>query len=111
VTEKLPLWRLIAALFVLGSLVAVLLALAPIYIENFRLQRYLKDATRHPAADETLRSQILLRARQLDLPVSAGDVQIAHGGGKVQIQIKYAVAKTLPLYRVDLHFHPNASEP
>jgi len=113
--QKLPVWRLIAALFVFGSMIAVVVALAPVYIGNLRLQRYLRDVTRHPGVastpDETLRSQVLLRARQLDLPIAASDVQIAHAGGKVQIQMKYAVQMTLPLYRVDLHFHPNASEP
>ena len=111
-TRRLPLWRLVAGLFVLGSLVAVLVALAPVYFDNFQLQRYLGDLTRHPAPDETLRSEVLLRARQLDLPVAAGDIRIEHAaGGKVQIELGYAVQITLPLYRVDLHFHPSASQP
>ena len=94
-----------------GSLVAVLVALAPVYFDNFRLQRSLRDLTRHPAPDETLRSQVLVRARQLDLPVTAGDIRIEHDGGKVQVEMRYAVEMRLPLYRVDLHFHPNASSP
>jgi hypothetical protein len=54
---------------------------------------------------------VLLRARQLDLPVTVGDIRIEHAGGKVQVEMRYAVEMTLPLYRVDLHFHPNASSP
>ncbi len=109
--RRLPLWRLIAGLFVLGSLAAVLVALAPVYLDNFRLERSLRDLIRHPVPDETLRSQVLLRARQLDLPVTAGDIRIEHAGGKIQVEMRYAVEMTLPLYRVDLHFHPNASSP
>jgi hypothetical protein len=109
--RRLPLWRLIAGLFVLGSLVAVLVALAPVYFDNFRLQRSLRELTRHPSADETLRSQVLLCARQLDLPVASADIRIEHAGGKVQVEMRYAVEMRLPLYRVDLHFHPNASGP
>ncbi len=111
-TRKLPLWRLIGGLFVLGSLIAVLAALAPVYFDNFQLQKYLRDVTRRPTeTDEVLRSQVLVRARQLDLPVTAGDIRIEHAGGKVQVEMRYAVQMTLPLYRVDLHFHPNASGP
>ena len=113
--RRLPLWRLIAGLFVLGSLAAVLVALAPVYFDNFRLQRSLRELTRRAgataAADETLRSQVLLRARQLDLPVTGADIRIEHDGGKVQVEMRYAVEMTLPLYRVDLHFHPSASSP
>lgn len=109
--RKLPFWRLVAGLFVFGSLVSVLIALTPIYFDNYQLQRYLRNVTRHPAADETLRSEILRRARQLDLPVTGGDIQIGHAGGKVQVQMKYAVEMALPLYRVDLHFHPDATSP
>jgi hypothetical protein len=109
--RRLPLWRLIAGLFVLGSLAAVLVALAPVYFDNFRLQRSLRGLIRNPASDETLRSEVLLRARQLDLPVAAADIRIAHTGGRVQVEMSYAVEMTLPLYRVDLHFHPNASGP
>lgn len=109
--QKLPLWRLIAALLVLGGLVAVLAALTPVYLDNFRLQRSLRDFARHPAPDGTLRMQVLDRVRQLDLPVAADEIEIGHAGGKVQIQLKYAVEMIFPLYRVDLHFHPGASEP
>jgi hypothetical protein len=113
--RKLPLWRLIAGLFVFVSLIGVLLALAPVYFDNFQLQRYMRELTRNPGAaatpDDVVRSEVLERARQLNLPVDQGEIQIAHAGGKLQLQMKYAVEMTLPLYRVDLHFHPSASEP
>jgi hypothetical protein len=110
-TQKLPLWRLIAALFVLGSLVVVLLALAPVYIDNYRLQRSLREMTQSPASDETLQRQVLDRARSLDLPITRDEIEIAHQDGKTHVEIKYAVQMILPLYRVDLHFHPAATSP
>ncbi len=112
---KLPLWRLIAALLVLACMAGTLLALAPVYLEDFRLRQYIRSLARAPnaaaASDETLRAAVLARARQLDLPVSPGEIQISHPEGKLQLQMKYAVQMDFPLYQVDLHFHPVANSP
>ncbi len=113
--EKLPLWRLCAAVFIFGGMVVVLLLLAPVYLENIQLGWYMRDLVhaRNAAAtpDETLRSGVLARARQLDLTVNPGDIQISRTGGKLQVQVKYAVVKDFRLYQVDVHFHPNAVGP
>jgi hypothetical protein len=113
--QKLPLWRLIAAILVLAAMAGILLALAPVYFENYRLGQYIRSLAHAPNAattpDETLRSAVRDRARQLDLPVQLGDVQISHPNGKIQIQLKYAVEMDFPLYQVDLHFHPGATGP
>jgi hypothetical protein len=110
---KLPLWRLITALFVLGLMVAILIALAPVYFENYQLRNYITGLVHTPNAgatpDETLRSEVLAQARQLDLPVQSNDVKITHTDGKLEVQMKYAVQMDFPLYQVDLHFHPSAS--
>ena len=112
---KLPLWRLIAAILVLAAMAVVLLTLAPVYFEDYQLRQYVRTlvhATNSTAApDETLRAEVLARARQLDLPVEPGDVQISHPAGKLQLQLKYAVQMDFPLYQVDLHFHPGATSP
>jgi hypothetical protein len=109
---KLPLWRLIAAILVLAVMAGVLLTLAPVYFEDYQLHQYIRSLVRDPKApDETLRAEVLARARQLDLPVEPGDVQISHPDGKLQLQLKYAVQMDFPLYQVDLHFHPAATSP
>ena len=51
----------------------------------------------------------LARARELDLPVQPGDIQIARSEGKLQLETKYAVQMDFPLYQVDLHFHANGA--
>lgn len=111
--QKLPLWRLIAAILVLAGMAVVLLALAPVYFEDFQLRQYIRSLARAENAtttpDETLRAAVLNRARQLDLPVQPGDIQISHRDGKLQLQMKYAVQMDFPLYQVDLHFHPGAT--
>jgi hypothetical protein len=111
--QKLPLWRLITASLVLGVMIAILATLAPVYLENYRLGRYVRDLvhTSNAAAtpDETLRSQVLAQARQLDLPIQSADVKITRAQSRVEVQIKYAVEMDFPLYQVDVHFHPSAS--
>ena len=112
-SAKLPLWRLTAAILVLAGMAAVLLALAPVYLEDYRLRQYVKSLVREPAAvrmpDETLRANLLNRAHALDLPVRGSDVEITHPDGKLRVQLKYAVQMDFPLYQVDLHFHPGAT--
>jgi hypothetical protein len=107
---KLPLWRLIAAILVLLAMAGVLLALAPVYFEDYQLRQHIRSLARGSnMPDEALRSAVLERAKQLDLPVQPGDIQITHTDGKLRIQLKYAVQMDYPLYQVEVHFHPGAT--
>ncbi len=107
---KLPLWRLVLAILVLGVMAAVLLSLMPVYLENYQLGQFVKQLARGPnAPDDTMRTAVLNRARQLDLPVDPGDVAITHSEGKSRIETKYKVQMDFLLYQVDLHFHASAT--
>jgi hypothetical protein len=110
---KLPLWRTISGFGVFLSLIAVLVALAPVYIENYELTRYLRMVASDPhvaaVPDETVRAEVLDRARHLHLPIEPGEIKITHPGGKLQVQMQYRVKMNLALYGVDLHFHPEAT--
>jgi hypothetical protein len=108
--EKLPLWRLIAGILVLLGMAGILAALAPVYFEDYQLRQYIRSLVKTPATpDDALRAAVLTRARQLDLPVQPGDIQITRPNGKLELQMKYAVQMDFPLYQVDLHFHPSAT--
>jgi hypothetical protein len=93
----------------------ILLALAPVYVEDYRLGQYIRSLTRGPdfgaTPDETLRSAVLARARRLNLPVQPGDVRISHTNGRIQLQLTCKVQMDFPLYQVDLHFHHSATGP
>jgi hypothetical protein len=114
-TARLPLWRLIAAILVLAGMAAILLALAPVYFEDYQLRQYIRTLAQGPDAatmpDDALRAAVLGRARQLDLPVRPGDIQVSHAAGKLRLQMKYAVQIDSPVYQVDLHFHSSAVSP
>jgi hypothetical protein len=106
---KLPLWRLIAGIAVLSSFVAVLIMLAPAYIDNFLLDRYMRELAAQPAsvtaADADLVAAVVGKAKELDLPVRASGVEITRTAGKPRIRIaKYGVQMNLVIYQVDLHF-------
>lgn len=108
--QKLPLWRLITGLSVFAALIAVLLSLAPVYLENLRLQQSFRNIVQATgASDQTLRDQAFSRARELGLPVTADQIQVTHPGGKAHMEAKYAVQMNFRLYQVDVHFKPSAS--
>jgi hypothetical protein len=110
---RLPLWRLAAAILVLASMAGVLLALMPVYYADFQLRQHVHSlvlgSNASTTPDEALRSAVIARARQLDLPVQPSDIQISRADGKLQLQVKYAVEMDFPLYQVEVHFHPSAA--
>ena len=109
-SERLPLWRLIAALLVIVAMAAVLLALAPVYFEDYQLGRYMKSVARGSSVqDDAVKAEVLTRARQLNLPVRPDDLQISHPAGKLELQMRYAVQMDFTLYQVDVHFHHSAT--
>jgi len=114
---KLPLWRLLLGIAALVAMVAILLTLMPVYFENYQLGQYVRQLARTANApnapnapdDDKLRAAVVARARELDLPVGPGDIQITRPEGKLQLETKYAVQMDFPLYQVDLHFHANGA--
>jgi hypothetical protein len=102
-------WRTAAGVFVLIALLLVAIALWPPYFENFRFQRWLDDQAERRQAPEALQAAIVDKAAQLGLPVRAGDVHVTRTGNALRVDIVYVVRVDIPLYTVDLHFHPAAS--
>jgi hypothetical protein len=104
------LWRVIAGFAVLGSLLAILLSLGPVYLKNDRFKSRVRSVVEQNAgvSDDALRVLLVSEAKEFSLPVLPGDVKISHPSGKVEAQVTYKVQKSLGLYRIDLHFHPSA---
>jgi hypothetical protein len=99
------LWRLIAGIAVLGSFVAVIGFLTPVYLDDYRLHRYVQSvAAASGTPDETMRAEVIAHAHELNLPVHPGDIHIVHAGGKTKIEMRYTVKMDLAFYPVDLHF-------
>ncbi|MGA2740018.1 MAG: hypothetical protein ABSG65_21590 [Bryobacteraceae bacterium] len=104
--------RLAAGVAVLAVLVFLGIRLIPIYLHNQELQQFVDEVTHRAAAptssDDVLRSWVLSKAADLELPVVADDVHIQRAANSVHIEVRYAVRVDLPLYTVDLHFYPGA---
>jgi hypothetical protein len=105
-------WRRAAGAAVLAILVFLGVSMAPVYFRNLELQRFVEDVTHRAAtpasSDDILRTWILDKAADLDLPVKAENVQIDRAGGSLRIEVRYMVRVNLPMYMVDLHFYPGS---
>ena len=110
--NPVPRWRIAAGWAVLAVLGVFSAAFAPIYFHNLELQRYVVEITHsvenQARPDDALRSLVLQKAQELDLPVKADNVHILRSPDKLRIDVRYFVRVTLPGYTVDLHFYPGA---
>ena len=102
---RLPLWRLVTGLAVLGTLVVLLVVAAIVYVDNFRLHRYIGVLVNQPASaalsDSALGNSVIDRAKELNLPVVAADVNVRHVNGRPRIKISRFGVQTY-LVRMDL---------
>ena len=109
---RLPTWRIALAILILAGLVVVLGCFAPIYFRNLQLQSYVSDVTHvvdnRSKSDDLLRTYVLTKARQLNLPVLEDNVHVVHSPDGLRIDVRYFVRVNLPGYTVDLHFYPGA---
>ena len=93
---KLPVWRLISGLGVLAVLAGSLILASLVYLQNFRLDSYMRalaeQANSAQTSDSALTAGILAQAKQLDLPLHPYDIQITRANGRPHIRIeKYTV--------------------
>jgi hypothetical protein len=110
--NPVPRWRIAAAVAVLAALLGFGAMFTPIYLGNLKLQTYVAEITRRVDSknqpDDALRQNVLNKARELDLPVKADNVQIIRSPEGLRIDVRYFVRVTIPGYTVDLHFYPGA---
>lgn len=102
-------WRIAAGVAVLAALIAVAAALIPPYFQNLEFQRYVSAAVEKSQVPDALVADVVNHAAQLGLPVRAGDVHVTKTANGLKVDIIYVIRVDLPLYTVDLHFHPSAS--
>ncbi len=102
-------WRRVAGVLVIAALIGVAAMLIPPYVRNFQFQRALDDVVDRSKTPEVAQAAAVDKAAQMGLPVRAGDVHAVRSGNGVRVEIVYVVRVDLPLYTVDLHFHPAAS--
>jgi hypothetical protein len=110
--NRLPRWRIAVAVLILAGLFYFLALFAPIYFRNNELQQYVSGVTRNvenaQKSDDLLRTLVLDKSHELNLPIVADNVHIRRSPDGLQIDVRYFVRVDLPGYTVDLHFYPGA---
>jgi hypothetical protein len=110
--RSVPLWRVGAGILVLAGLVILIAMFAPIYLHNMELQNFVTDIAERPdsasKSDDLLRTWVLDKAHDLQLPIRGDNVKIQHKPQGMRIDVRYFVRVDLPGYTVDLHFYPGA---
>ena len=110
--RPVPRWRIAAAILVIAGLVGLAAMLAPVYIHNLELQNFVSDlASRSdtPAkSDDLLRTWVVDKAHDLDLPIKPESVRILRSSEGMRIDVRYQVRVDIPGYTVNLHFYPGA---
>ena|ERR1035438_3037047 len=103
---------MVAAAAVLTALLAFTAMFAPIYYRNLELQNYVSGVAQRvenqTSSDDVLRTWVLDKAHELDLPVKEDNVHVIRSKEGVRIDVRYFVRVDLPGYTVDLHFYPGA---
>ncbi|MBZ5577720.1 MAG: hypothetical protein LAP40_14260 [Acidobacteriia bacterium] len=111
--NRVPRWRIAAALVVVAGLALYAARFIPIYLHSRQLQNFVTELTARSdsaaKSDDLLRTWVLDKAHEFDLPVKPGDVKIVRSPHDLRIDVRYIVRVTVPGYTVDLHFHPSAS--
>ena len=110
--SRVPRWRIASAAIVLAALLAFTAMFAPIYYRNLELQNFVSGVAQRVEnqtnSDDVLRTWVLDKAHELDLPIKEDNVHIIRPRGGVRIDVRYFVRVSLPGYTVDLHFYPGA---
>jgi hypothetical protein len=107
--------KALRAIFGIVFIVAVVVSvwkLVPPYYNNYQLQDAITDEARMntytPKSVEEMRDTIWRKCKELDISVKREQVNVQREGQSVAIWIDYTVHVDLPVYPVDLNFHPSS---
>jgi hypothetical protein len=107
--------KTLRAIFGIVFIVAVLVAvwkLVPPYFNNYQIQDAITDEARintyTPKSVEEMRDTIWRKCKELEIPVTREQINVERQGQSVSIWIDYTVHVDLPVYPVDLQFHPSS---
>ena len=110
---RLPLWRLVAGFGVIAIFVLALVVAGSVYLENYRLDGYMRSLAADPAnvslSDAEITGRILEHAHSLGLPVQATDVTVTRTSGQVHIHIGKYTTETA-IGRMDLRLPAASSQ-
>ena len=106
--------KALRALLGIALIVAVIVAvfnLVPPFFHNYELQDDITEEARlntyTSKSAEEMKDSIFRKCKEYDLPVTRDQVNVRRDAQGVAIWIDYTVHVDLPVYPVDLQFHPS----
>jgi len=84
----------------------------PILVNNVQFQDAIESTARFASVNrqspEDIRAAVLKQAQEVDIPITAKDIQVRGESGHVEIAADYSVTVDLGVYQWTLNFHPYA---
>ena len=96
----------------IAAVIFAAIKIIPVYVSAYQLQDYIRSQTpfwltQHATA-EAIQKNILAKAQDLNLPLSADNLTLEVSGVKVSVNIDYTVPVNLIVYTLPLHFTPSS---
>jgi hypothetical protein len=88
--------------------------IVPVLVNGYAFRDYLEEEARFAALrsqDDVVRTRIVRKAQELDLPVPARSVLINRTQTYIDIKVKYVVPIETPVYTYDMIFDEAARAP
>lgn len=109
-------WALVFWLVVLAAFVYFGSKFLPTYVSSNQFYDAMEYEAKETAAgnrtDEQVRKALVIKAKELGLPILAANIQITRSGNEVAIQVKYTVSVDLPYTApVQWKFSPRSAKP
>ncbi len=99
-------------IFILLVLVAILFAASqyvPAYFASFQFNDFVREEVKFAATNrkkaETIRTDIVQKARELDIELTKDDIHITKRGPSFTLEIEYHWLVNMRVYKQDLIFH------
>jgi hypothetical protein len=97
---------------IIGSLIFAAFKIAPPYMAKFQLQDAMTEEARfaivNRKGEDDIRTDIMKKIAELEIPATAKDVQITTSPNTIIIAVHYVVPVDLLVYKFDLDFTPTA---
>ena len=104
--------KAILSILFLIAVIFVGIKIIPVYVNSYEMDDYIRQQTpfwlTQRASNEAIQNQILNKAQELNLPITADQVKVQASGALVNVALDYTVPVDLLVTTISLHFAPSA---
>lgn len=89
--------------------------LMPVYFNEYQFEDSLEQIARYSAyqqnkTEDDIRNEVMKKAREFDIPIQSEQISIFRQGTNLTISTDYNIHVDLPMYPLDLKFHPSSKK-